>query len=133
MSTTRGRDAQGRLRTLVHHLNQAWLNRRFRELSRYFHPNMVILSPDTGKLVRGREACVKSYEQFMASSKVHRYKESRFQISTWRDAAVVSYHFEISYEWNGKIATDLGRDIFLLVRNGSRWTVAWRTLIPKQN
>ena len=120
------------VRKLVRDLNQAWLKRRFAGLKGYFHEDMVIVQPGFEGRVRGRRACVRSYEQFMAHSTVRKYKESRYEVNSWSNTAVATYHFDIEYKTRGKEYHDTGREIFVLVRDTGRWLVTWRTLLPME-
>jgi hypothetical protein len=45
-----------------------------------------------------------------------------------RISGVVIYSYEITYEMNGEIFRDTGRDFFILIREGDKWLAVWRTI-----
>ena len=79
-----------------------------------------MVQPGLDDQLKGRKACIKTYEQFMAHSVVEKCKESEHSIESWRSVAVASYRFNISYETRGKKYHDGSRDVFVLVRDRSR-------------
>ena len=117
------------IRALVRDLNRAWVEKRFSELSRFFHPEAVIVASDSGERLVGRAACVKSYRQFMLHSTVHKFKQSKFHADLWDHTAVAGYAFDIRYTTKGVEYHDVGREFFILARTGRDWRVVWRTLV----
>lgn len=76
---------------------------------------MVIFGPDFRVRGEGREACVKSYEDFASQATVDEFKETDMVIDLWGDTAVVTYRFKVSYKINGQKNRDSGRDLFVLI------------------
>ncbi len=116
----------------VRELNKAWLQRDFAKLDKYLHRDVVMVQPGFNTQLKGRRACVKSYQGFMSTSTVQRYKESRYRVHSFGNTAVVAYHFDIVYRTRGKRYHDKGWDIFVMARQGKKWQVVWRTLVPSQ-
>jgi len=99
-------------------------------LGEYFHPEAVIVAPGFRKRAQGRDECMQSYKDFVAATKVTDYQESDMTVDIWGDTAVASYHYEIAWEVKGQPYRDSGRDVFVLRREGGKWLVVWRTLVP---
>lgn len=125
MSAASDRDE---LRELLSQIDRAWLEGRPHDLERYFHPEMVIEPPGEEPRAIGREACIRSYEDFCRAAKVLRYKSDEPLIEVWRDTAVVTSGFTIVYEINGERSSESGRDVFVFIRQGERWLAVWRSL-----
>jgi len=122
-------DSRKEVQDLINRINEAWLGGRTGELNEYFHNDMVIRGPDLTELARGRETCVKSYEDFVQKSQVRNFKASEAEVDFWDNSAVATYSWEISYEMQGKAYQELGRDLFVLTRSGGRWQVIWRAAL----
>lgn len=118
------------LRALVKRLNAAWVNRRFDELTTYFHPDVVVVPPDISTRVLGRDACVASYRDFMSSATVHAFEDAPAQIDVTGGTAVAVAPYEIDYEipsgrWRGT-----GKDVLVLGKDETGWRVVWRLVLP---
>jgi len=91
---------------------------------------VIFVMPDFQGRVVGRDRCTKSYQDFVDQGRVFDLKQSDPAIDVFGNSAVASYRFEISYEINGQLVEEAGRDLFVLVRDGETWKAIWRTLLP---
>ena len=64
------RDETDEIRRALDGLNAAWRERRFADLATCFDDAVVMRGPGLIELVRGRDALVKSYADFMAKSEI---------------------------------------------------------------
>jgi ketosteroid isomerase-like protein len=110
-------------------LTSAWRERRFEDLARFFDPDIVMKGPDFKELVRGREALVHSYADFMAQSRIADYAESNHSTHAWGDTAVVTYDWTMTYEQKGETKTESGQDMFVFVRRDSHWIAVLRVML----
>jgi bifunctional non-homologous end joining protein LigD len=92
------------IREIVRKINAAWQRGWPEELAAYFHEDMVIAPPGFSGRVKGREACVASYREFINMAKVNEYKEVEPEIDLWGNTAVATYSWEMVYELNGEEA-----------------------------
>jgi hypothetical protein len=122
-------DSRKEVQDLINRINEAWLGGRTGELNEYFHNDMVIRGPDLTELARGRETCVKSYEDFVQKSLVRNFKASEPEVDLWDGMAVATSSWAITYELQGQAYQELGRDLFVLTRAGGRWLVIWRAVL----
>jgi len=111
------RAQQSEIRGVLSRLTAAWREERFDELEDILHQSVVFALPGFTNRVEGRTACVDTYRRFMSNARVVDYLE--------RDTAV-----DIAYQMDGKSHRDTGHDVFVFVREESRWQVVWRTMIP---
>ena len=116
------------LRTLSE-LNSAWRERRFEELTAFFDPAVVMKGPGLKELVRGRDALVQSYRDFMAQSKIVEYAESDHSTHIWGDTAAVTYAWIMAYEQKGETKRESGQDMFVFVRRDSNWLAILRVML----
>jgi ketosteroid isomerase-like protein len=122
-------DDRSDIRELVKKINRAWLTGKVTELNSYFHDDMVIKSPAFQELCRGREACVKSYEEFLTQARVLDYKDEPPSVDLFGRSAMAVCPWEMAYELSGKQYREKGRDMLMLTRETGRWMVAWRLML----
>jgi hypothetical protein len=113
----------------IQDMNAAWIENCPDDLEQYFHENMAIVKPGVGALAMGKEQCINSYRGFCSGSKLISYSESGHRADICGSTAVVNYRFEIEYEAGGARYHDVGFDIFVLVREGGKWSAVWRTMV----
>jgi uncharacterized protein (TIGR02246 family) len=118
------------IRDVLRTINDAWRRGRAEDLGEYFHPDAVIVAPGFHKRAEGRSQCVQSYKDFVASTQVTDYREGDVTVDIWGETAVASYDYEIAWDVKGQPYRDSGRDVFVLRREGGKWLVVWRTLVP---
>ena len=122
---------QSEIRGVLSRLSAAWREERFDELEDILHQSVVFVQLGFNGRVEGRTACVNTYREFMSSAKVVDYSESDPTVDVWGGTAVATYRFEMAWEMNGKPHHEVGRDMFVFVREDSRWQVVWRTMISE--
>ena len=102
-------------------LNDAWTKGDGTGLENYFHQDMVAITPQTRERVEGGEACVAGRQAFARAAKIHYFREIDPKIQVFRDAAVVTYYYDMSFDSNGQAIHAAGRDMFVFVRENGRW------------
>jgi|SRR5271166_3432353 len=110
-------------------INQAWRERRFEALNELLDKNIVMKGPGLTELIRGRQATIQSYEQFMAQSTIIEYAESNHAVDAWGDVSVATYDWTMTYEQTGQTKTEKGQDMFVFSRIGSRWVAVFRLIL----
>jgi len=113
----------------VQKLNRAWRENRFEELRDVFDADVVMKGPGFKDLVRGRDALVRSYADFMAQSKVVEYAESDHLRHVWTDAAAVTYNWAMTYEQKGERKRESGQEMFVFVRRALHWSAILRVML----
>ena len=119
------------VRGVIQAINDAWRNDRVDEMKQHIHPDMVIAELGGKRLTEGREACVDSYRPFAKPGVVHKYEEHPPNVDVVGDTAVAAYTFDITYEINGKVHSESGRDLFVLSRVDEKWLAVWRTMMSE--
>jgi ketosteroid isomerase-like protein len=131
MEIKNANDDNEAIRRLISGVSEAWLAGDASRLNQYFHGRMTINGPDLQELGAGREACVKSYEDFIRETAILEYEESEPKINLYGSTAVVVCLWKITYEMKGQKHRDEGRDLLVLVRHEGSWLVAWRAVFPQ--
>jgi ketosteroid isomerase-like protein len=117
------------IRSLLGRINEAWLGGHAERLNEWFHEDVVVKGPDFKEMARGREACVRSYADFIRLAKVGDFRASEPVIDLIGDLAVVISPWEIDYSMNDRDYHECGRDLLVLAREGEGWRVAWRAVL----
>lgn len=124
-------DARSELRATLRKLRAAWQNRRYEELASLLDEQIVMVLPAFSGRLEGRDAVVDSYRAFMESATVTDYQEDMPTIDVWSDTAIVSYHWEMTWDSAGKIERGAGYDAFVFSRDSDgdgSWRAVWRTM-----
>lgn len=111
-------------------INNAWIATDPKEMRDFLDPDVVFVQPGFSGRSEGRDAAIRSYDEFVASAVIHAYAESDLAIDLTGHTAVATYRFEIDYEMEGKRLLETGRDLFVFGRTGTRWRAVWRLLMP---
>ena len=128
-SAVEGNDKK-QIRNLLSRMNEAWLRGHTERLNECFRDDVVVRGPDLKEMARGREACVKSYTDFLRLAKVEEFQASEPLIDLFGSMAVVTSPWKISYRMNGRDYHESGHDLLVLVREEGGWKVAWRSVLP---
>jgi hypothetical protein len=124
------RAQQSEIRGVLSRLTAAWTEGRFDELEDILHQSVVFVQPGFVGRAEGRTSCVDTYREFMSSAQVLEYDESDVAIDVWESTAVATYRYRITWQREGKMHRDTGHDVFVFLRQESRWQVVWRTVMP---
>lgn len=121
---------QSEIRGVLSRLTAAWTEERFDELEDILHQSVVFVQPGFTARTEGRTACVDSYRKFVSTAKLLEYSERDAAIDVWGSTAVATYVYTMSWEVAGQTRRERGQDLFVFIREESRWQVVWRTVIP---
>jgi ketosteroid isomerase-like protein len=102
-------------------LNNTWTKGNPDDLKKYFHADMVAITPTDRKRREGREACVRDWTEFSKVAKIYSWKEIDPKIQIYGNTAVVTYYFELSFEREGQKMDFAGRDMYVFIKEGNRW------------
>jgi hypothetical protein len=115
---------------LIGRINDAWRNRRTGDLRDLFHESIVFAAPGLVARVEGREACIKSYDDFLGVADVEEYRETPPKVESWGDTAVATFGWEMAWTMHGRSHRESGHDLFVFTRQDGRWWAVWRTILP---
>lgn len=121
--------AAQQIRALLASLTASWRKGRTQDIAEMLHPSVVFVRPGFAGRAEGRAACVATYDEFLKVALVLRFDESEPSIDLFNDSAVATRRWEMAWEVGGQRSEESGHDIYVLVREGGRWLIAWRTLV----
>jgi len=126
-------DEQREIWELVRWTNRAWAAGAAHEVAKLFDEAAVVIAPGLQGRVEGREAIVRSYEQYVHHSRTHSFEELEHSIDVFGDLAAVTYRFAVRYILNGEDAEreETGQEVLMLRRTPSGWKALWRTQITE--
>jgi hypothetical protein len=107
----------------------------------------VLLPPDLGEPIRGREAVVESYGEFLRAARLNRFDITGLETFTFEPAPEIGrsplggrgrderpghrthmahLEFRIIYELGGERYVDTGLEVYTVVEEGGRCSIVWR-------
>jgi ketosteroid isomerase-like protein len=116
--------------SMVRAMNDAWTLGDPDDLIKYFHPDMVAVTPAARHRLEGGPVCIEGWKSFANSAKTHHWKEIDPMIHVHGNAAVVAYDFDMSFDMGGKTIQSAGRD--LIVCDKRKWQMVGcrRSIFP---
>lgn len=109
-------------------INAAWRFNELEALDDLLHENVVFNAPGFAAEIRGREACIASYREFVTNAEVKDYEEKDYVVDVWGKTAICRYTFVVSYELQGNSHEDTGIDAFIMSRESGAWRALWRQM-----
>jgi len=118
---------------MVHTINQTCTKGEgFEALEPLFHDEAVIIPPGFSTHAKGKEVCLKSYEDGCVQMTFEKLEASEERVDVYDSTAVASYKYDCIWDYKGKRFEDSGHEVLVCVKEDSDWKIAWRTLIPGQ-
>lgn len=109
-------------------INACWLSGNPEDLAKYFHENIIIVSPDLQIMGEGKDNCIKSYLDFLASSNILSYSENVVEVNDYENTAAVFLSFSISWEIGGERNEEEGKELYIFSRENDDWKLVLRKL-----
>jgi len=110
----------------VRELNRCWTCGDPAELDKladYFHDEMVAITTTNRFRLEGKEACLRGWQGFARSVKIHSWKETDPKVQIFGNTAVVTYYFDMAFGLAGQTIHMEGRDMFTLIKENNKWLV----------
>jgi len=108
----------------VQAMNRCWTENSGDQLERlkdYFHETMVAVTPVDRLRLEGKEACFAGWSRFAQTTAIHFWKESNPLVRLYGRTAVVTYYYDMAYDFEGQKIATTGRDMMVLVQENGRW------------
>jgi len=119
-------DQKQSLSELMLLINDCWLHAHFEDLEAIFHSDIVFKSPDFTQQLKGKTACIGSYQDFMEKAAIDSFETEAAQIDIFGQTAVVSMNFSMRYIISAKHFHKKGTDTFVFVKEAENWKAVWR-------
>ena len=109
----------------VNELNQAWQNRQFQAIAPLYHPDVVLLPPDAGAPIVGRDAVLASYQDFAAAEFVD-FAVEGFDTFEFGTTGVCHMRFQIEYILDGARHREHGLEVYVIADVSGTPQIIWR-------
>jgi uncharacterized protein (TIGR02246 family) len=122
-------DEQREIWELVRRSNRAWVAGAAHEVATLFDEHAVVVAAGLQARVEGRDAIVRSYQDYVHHARTHSFEELEHAIDVFGDTAVVTYRFAIRYTLNAEDSErdETGQEVLVFRKDASQWKVLWRT------
>ena len=106
-------------------MDQCWREQRFDDLANYIASDVVVVAPN-GDRVKGRDAAVDGYREFMKRCDVRAFDTSDYSVTERGEAAIVEYAWRMQWSDGDAEFDAKGRETLVLSRRDGAWRVVWR-------
>jgi ketosteroid isomerase-like protein len=117
------------IRDVIDKINGTWLQGDPADLDRFFHEDVVIQPPGDTPPVHGIASCIASYQEFVSQARVRQFTPQEAEIDVFGDTAVATYRYRVIYDLGEETYDETGGELLVLLRTGTDWRVAWRTIL----
>jgi uncharacterized protein (TIGR02246 family) len=115
-------------------INQAWQHAPPEGiatlLAQHFTDDAVFVAPNLARVARGRDAVAASYADFARNANVLEVHIDPAQVDFDGDVAIATMPWSIRYEFDQRRTSERGYDTYVFRRQGDRWRVCWRSMVP---
>lgn len=120
-----------RVRQFLQDLHATWPGGDVAAIAAFYHPDVVLLPPDLGEPIVGREAVAASYADFLAAANLEQFEITGLELYDFPtgtgSTCMAHLHFHISYELNGERYLEQGLEIYTVIDSGSGPLIVWRS------
>ncbi|MGE0624966.1 MAG: DUF4440 domain-containing protein [Pseudomonadales bacterium] len=111
-------------------LNERWQRGEVDALADFYHPDVVLLPPDLGTPICGRDAVVASYRDFLDAARLNRFEPVGLDVFPFPAGDGASYiahlGFEVDYTLDGSRYLERGLEVYVLQETSGRLQIIWR-------
>lgn len=123
-----------RIRDFILDLHTCWPTGDSERLARFYDEDVVLLPPDLGTPIRGREAVVASYDDFLRAATLEDFSVEDLALfpfagESGEDPDVWMAHliFHITYSLGGERYVERGMEVYTIVPRGDHPHIVWRS------
>lgn len=103
------------LEAFIDQLNERWLAADYPALQRCYHPDAVLLPPDAGDPIIGRESVIATYRDFHSLATISEFQVTDLQLMCFPDTAMCHMRFDIAYSLNQLPLNESGLEVYTLI------------------
>ena len=119
---------QDAIRSLIRALNDAWQKEDWAALEGCYHKDVVLMPPDAGPPILGRDEVLETYREFCKVARLERFREVELDVFHFERTHIVHMRFEVDYALDGERYRDEGLEIYVLAPSDADESpvVVWR-------
>lgn len=125
VQATRSGTMKKQLEAFIRGLNDAWQREDWPQVSACYHPNVVLLPPDTGAPIIGAGAVVETYREFAQAARLIRFDIPQLDIYSFENSHMIHMQFTLDYLLGDEHTRDSGLEIYA-VPDRPRPVIVWR-------
>ncbi|MCZ6617298.1 MAG: nuclear transport factor 2 family protein [Gammaproteobacteria bacterium] len=110
----------------VRELNNTWQQGKLEELTRFYHPDVVLLPPDAGEPIYGRSAVIDTYGDFASAATLHEFVISSLEVFDFAATAVVHMGFAVEFSLQQQRLRESGLEVYVLNITDGEPAIVWR-------
>lgn len=99
---------------IVRHCNDAWQQRDWQALVACYHPEAILLPPDAGEPISGRDAIIATYQEFMEVAHIEEFQVIELTSHDFAHTHIVHMRFELEYQLESQTLKDIGLEVYVL-------------------
>ena len=124
-------DPAAAAREFVLALNRCWQEGDLKALEQFYHPDVVLLPPDLGEPICGREAVVASYLEFLQAATLEHFEVLDLQVfpfslSDGSSTCMAHLTFTVTYTLDGEAYVEKGLEAYTLGEDADGMKILWR-------
>ena len=115
-------------RTFLTALNECWQRGDLVAIADFYHPDVVLLPPDLGEPIRGVDAVVGSYRDFLDAAQLNHFAITRLDVFPFdgTDTLVAHLAFDVAYTLDGDDYVEKGLEVYTLAEREGAMKILWR-------
>jgi len=106
-----------RLERFIDQLNEGWLAADYPALQRCYHADTVLLPPDAGEPIVGRDAVLATYRDFHSLATISQFQVTKLQLMPFPNTTMCHMRFDISYTHNQLSLSESGLEVYTLIED----------------
>lgn len=108
---------------IVRRCNDAWQQRDWQALVACYHPRAILLPPDAGEPINGRDAIIATYQEFMEVAHIEEFQVIELTSHDFGHTHIVHMRFELEYQLESQTLKDIGLEVYVL----EDASIVWRS------
>ena len=124
-------DPKAAARDFVLALNDCWQRGDLEAIAAFYHPDVVLLPPDLGLPICGREAVVASYLEFLQAATLDHFEVLELEIFPFAAPSggrtyMAHLTFAVTYTLDGETYIEKGLEAYTLADGDDGLQILWR-------
>lgn len=112
-------------------LNECWQQGDLAAIAGFYHPDVVLLPPDLGMPILGRDAVVGSYRDFLDAATLNHFQITSLEVfpfETNGHPATYAAHlaFDVTYTLGEEVFVEKGLEVYTLSGQDGQMKILWR-------
>lgn len=100
--------------TLVRECNDAWQAQDWATLAGCYHPSAILIPPDAGEPITGRDDIIATYQEFMEVAIIDAFQVTKLTSYDFASTHLVHMRFVVEYQLDGQTLKDVGLEVYAI-------------------